>query len=123
VVVTATGVSGVLSGRHLPLLQQGAFLVNVGHRADEIDLPALLVYPHQEVLPYIEEIDLDGRGVFLFAGGAMANLAAGEGDSLNAFDITLAILARGLGYLVGPGSAEPPGVYLLPRSVWEGAAA
>jgi adenosylhomocysteinase len=53
----------------------------------------------------------------------MANLTAGEGDSLNAFDVTLAILARGLGYLVVPGSAEPPGIYLLPRPVWEGAAA
>ncbi|HLE14855.1 MAG TPA: adenosylhomocysteinase [Anaerolineales bacterium] len=123
VVVTATGAAGVLAAIHLPLLRDGAFLVNVGHHAGEIDLPALLAHPHREILPHIEEVDLDGRRVYLFARGEMANLAAGEGDSLNAFDVTLAILARGLGYLVGPGSAEPPGVYLLPRSVWEGAVA
>lgn len=122
VIVTATGAQAVLGSQHFSLLCEGAFLINAGHRSDEIDVAALLANPHREVLPYVEEVDLDRRAVFLLAGGAMANLAAGEGDSLNTFDITLAILARGLGYLIGPGSAEPPGVYLLPRPVWEAAA-
>jgi adenosylhomocysteinase len=52
-------------------------------------------------------------------GGAMANLTAGEGDSLNAFDLTLALMVAGIGYIVGAGADKPPGVYLLPREVWE----
>ena len=91
----------------------------MGHRADEIDVEALLAHPHQEALPFVEAVQVGGRLVYLFAGGSMANLTAGEGDSLNAFDLTLAVLAAGIGYIAGPGAERPPGVYLLPREVWE----
>lgn len=49
----------------------------------------------------------------------MFNLAAGEGDSLNAFDVTAAVLVAGLGHIATAGSAQPPGIHLLPRRVWE----
>jgi len=49
----------------------------------------------------------------------MANLTAGEGDSLNAFDVTLAVMTTGLGHIFGAGENKPPGVYLLPRAAWE----
>lgn len=119
VVVTATGAQNVLADEQIRHLRDGAFLLNVGHHAGEIDVSALRRYPHRETLPYIEEIDLDGRTVYLLAGGEMVNLAAGEGDSLNAFDLTLALMTAGIAYLVGPGSQQPPGVYLLPRQAWE----
>jgi adenosylhomocysteinase len=120
IIVTAAGAPGVLRGEHLPLLQDGAFLLNVGHRSDEIDLAALRAYPHREVLPHLEEFDLAGRTVYLLAGGSMVNLTAGEGDSLNAFDLTLAIMAAGIGHITGSGSGFPPGLYVLPKEVWEG---
>lgn len=121
VIVTATGAAGILSAKHFAMLKDGAFLLNVGHRADEIDAQALLAYPHATVLPFIEEVQLSGRSVFLIAGGAMMNLTAGEGDSLNAFDLTLAVMAAGIGYMVQEAAYRPPGVYLLPRSAWEAA--
>lgn len=119
VIVTATGARGVLRAEHFPLLKDGVFLLNVGHRADEIDVAALRSHPHREVLPFVEAIQLGERTVYLFAGGSMANLTAGHGDSLNAFDVTLAIMAAGIGHIVGAGAEEPPGVHLLPRAVWE----
>lgn len=91
VVVTATGVPGLLSAPQFALLKPGIFLLNVGHRNDEIDVAALQLYKHRSVLPFVEEFNLDGRIIYLFAGGAMANLTAGYGDSLNAFDLTLRI--------------------------------
>ena len=112
VVVTATGASSVIAERHLGLLRDGAFLLNVGHRADEIDVAALYARPHREVLPFVEEVRLGARTLYLFAGGSMANLTAGQGDSLNAFDVTLAVMAGAVGYLVGEGSREPPGVHV-----------
>ncbi len=119
VIVTATGAGRIIRAEHLPLLRDGAFLLNVGHRADEIDMDALRANPHEEVLPFIEAIRIGGRTVYLFAGGSMANLTAGKGDSLNSFDLTVALLAAGAGHLVKNGESQSPGMHLLPRQVWE----
>jgi adenosylhomocysteinase len=119
VIVTATGARGVINAAHLARLRDGAFLLNVGHHADEIDVAALLAFPHNEVLPFIEAVEIDAKTVYLFAGGSMANLTAGQGDSLNAFDLTLAILTSGIGYIAGAGAEAPPGIHTLPRAVWE----
>jgi adenosylhomocysteinase len=120
VIVTATGAQHVLRAEHFSLLKNGVFLLNVGHRADEIDLPNLLAYPHDEALPFVEAIRLDNtRTVYLFAGGSMANLTAGKGDSLNSFDLTLAVMAMGIAHIIGAGAREAAGVHLLPRSAWE----
>ncbi len=119
VVVTATGAHAVLGAEEFALLPDGCFLLNVGHRADEIDLATLAAYPREAVLPHIDAVQIGQRTIYLFAGGSMANLTAGKGDSLNSFDITLATLSAGIGYLVTEGSAHPPGIQLLPRSAWE----
>jgi adenosylhomocysteinase len=119
VIVTATGAPGVLEAQHFSQLRDGAFLLNVGHHADEIELAALRAYPHQEVLPFIEAFQIGDRTIYLFAGGSMANLTAGKGDSLNSFDLTAAVLAAGIGHIVQAGATTQPGVHLLPRAVWE----
>ena len=116
VVVTATGVKGVLGAEQVRHLRAGCFLLNVGHVADEIDVEAL--GPRREVLPYIEEVRPQGRPLYLFAGGSMANLTAGWGDSLNAFDITLATMVAGLRFLFTEGAGYPPGLHPLPRTAW-----
>lgn len=118
VVVTATGAERVIGARHLPLLRDGAFLLNVGHVATEIDTAVLLDHPHETVLPFVEAIRLDSRTVYLLAGGAMFNLTAGWGDSLNAFDVTLAVLVSGIGHMVADGAQAAPGVHVLPESAW-----
>lgn len=59
------------------------------------------------------------QSIYLLAGGSMFNLIAGWGDSLNAFDITLAVMTAGINYMVTEGSQHPPGVHLLPSSAWE----
>jgi adenosylhomocysteinase len=114
VVVTATGSRNVLGPSHWVDLKDGVFLLNIGHRSDEINVVSLQNYPHQMVLPHIEEFNLKGRRIYLIAGGSMANLTAGQGDSLNAFDVTLAVLAAGIGYIGGSGVEQAPGLHLLP---------
>lgn len=116
VVVTATGVRGVIGAAEIAQLRDGCFMLNAGHLDDEIDVAAL--GPRREVLPFVEEARPEGRSVYLFAGGSMANLTAGEGDSLNTFDVTLATMVAGLGHIVTKGSEAPPGLHLLPRDVW-----
>ena len=122
VVVTATGAAHVLNARHFPLLKTGSFLLNVGHTSDEIEVGTL--GPRQGVLPFVEEVALDGRSVYLFAGGSMANLTAGQGDSLNSFDLTLGTMVAGLRYIFTAAAAQQaPGIHPLPREAWEGVAA
>ncbi len=119
VVVTATGKKGVLDSQYFGKLKDGVFLINVGHCWDEIDVTALLKNEHREVIPFVEAINYQDKTIYLFASGAMANLTAGFGDSLNAFDVTLAVMASGITYMVKFGSQFSPRVHLLPHEAWE----
>ncbi|ROQ29781.1 adenosylhomocysteinase [Gallaecimonas pentaromativorans] len=119
VIATATGAKGVLSERHLAVMKDGAFILNVGHVAQEIDVPFLKKHPHSQPMPHVNAYALPGRTLYLLADGSMFNLTAGYGDSLNAFDVTLAVMASGIGHIVGAGQQAEPGLYLLPESAWK----
>ncbi|AJQ92542.1 NAD(P)-dependent oxidoreductase [Gynuella sunshinyii] len=119
VVVTATGACNVITARHLRQLKNGAFVMNVGHVSDEIDTSELDLSQGEEVLPHVYEYQQGNKHFFLLANGAMFNLTASFGDSLNAFDVTLAIMASGLVHILGDGAKADPGFYLLPDAVWK----
>ena len=116
IVVSATGVPNVISKEVIRTLKPNCFLLNVGHVADEIDLSALET--RREVIPFVEACEVGDTTVYLFAGGSMANLTAGHGDSLNAFDVTLAVMVVGLGFSVAEGATWRVGVHPLPERVW-----
>jgi adenosylhomocysteinase len=116
IVVTATGRPGVLSASRLGRLRDGCMLINAGHSDDEIELAAL--GERTKLIPYVEACRVGDREVYLFASGAPANITAGFGDTLDSFDVTLAVLVRGIGHLVGAGASAEPGVHLLPEEAW-----
>lgn len=118
VIIAATGARHVLGRAHYPKLKDGAFIINVGHLDQELDLPSLYTFPHETVRPHLERVHVEGKRIYLFARGSMANLAAGPGDSFNAFDVTLATLAGGIGFMVESGASFPSGVHLLPAIAW-----
>ncbi|MEJ2062508.1 MAG: adenosylhomocysteinase, partial [Reinekea sp.] len=72
-----------------------------------------------EVIPYVFEYTNDDKHFFLLANGAMFNLTAGFGDSINAFDVTLAVMSSGLRHILGDGEKATAGFSLLPDSVWK----
>ena len=118
VIVTATGAPRVLGARHFDLLADGCILMNVGHTADEIETDALGSL--RVSIPFVEEARRGGKTIYLFAGGSMANLTAGQGDTLNSFDITMAAMLAGLRFVfTDKARAEPPGLHPMPRAVWE----
>ena len=122
VIATATGAYGVVNARHLDTMKDGAFILNVGHVAQEIDVPYLKDNAsHSLPMPYVNAYNLNGKTLFLLADGSMFNLTAGYGDSLNAFDVTLAVMAAGIGHIVGEGANSANGLYLLPESAWKAA--
>ena len=57
-------------------------------------------------MPYVNAYQLNEKTVYLLANGSMFNLTAGYGDSLNAFDVTLAVMAAGIGHIVGAGRGK-----------------
>ena len=120
ILLTATGVPNVVSEAVVRRLKPGCVVLNVGHVADEIDLAALGA--RREVIPFVEACAVGGKTVYLFAGGSMANLTAGHGDSLNAFDLTLAVMVAGVGFSVSEGASWQPGVHPLPKDVWQSVA-
>ncbi len=102
VVVTSTGVSNAVDAGDLALLKDGTFLLNAGHSEEEIHQTIREHHSRSEVLRHVEEIVTEnGNRVYLLAGGRLLNLAAGFGDTINAFDVTSAILVRTLGKLLG----------------------
>jgi adenosylhomocysteinase len=119
VVATATGGKNVVNRQALDKAKAGVFILNVGHVAEEIDGEYLRQYPQEEVMPYINAYRMADKTVYLLANGSMLNLTAGFGDSLNAFDVTLAVMASGIRHIVTDGMRAPAKVYLLPQAVWQ----
>ena len=116
VLATAPGAPVVVDADTMALLKPGWFLINVGHTADEIDLSALP--ERRAVLPFVEACRVGDHEVYLLAGGSMTNLTAGHGDSLNAFDITSAVMVAGVGFIATVDEAWPNAVHPLPASGW-----
>lgn len=116
ILVTATGRDRVVSESVLPLLTGGCFLLNAGHSPTEIALDAL--GPGTELLPHITSHRPFGGEILLVSGGHLVNLAAGDGDSLNSFDLTAALMVSAVGWTHTEGAAHPPGVHALPRAAW-----
>lgn len=119
VIATATGAKNVLSQSLLNEAKSGVFILNVGHVAEEIEVSYLKQFSMTEPMPYINAYHLEDKTIYLLADGSMFNLTAGYGDSLNAFDVTLAVMASGIGHIVSQGEQAEKGVYLLPQEVWK----
>ncbi len=122
VIATATGAYDVVNAGHLDSMKDGTFILNVGHVAEEIAVDHLKANAtHSQPMPYVDAYQLGNKTLYLMADGSMLNLTAGYGDSLNAFDVTLAVMASGIGHIVGTGANSPAGLYLLPEEAWMGA--
>ena len=104
VFVTVTGGRDVLRGEHFERMKDGAVLANAGHFDVEIklaELRALAVGGRREVLPLVEQHTLgDGRRLNLLAQGRVVNLAAGEGHPAAVMDVSFAVQALCVEYLV-----------------------
>jgi len=119
VVVTATGVSGVLNETMLSELKPGTFVMNVGHVSNEIKLGAMTAYKISEVMPEIYEYRHGEHYFYALSNGAMFNLTAGYGDSLNAFDVSLALMAAGVKHMFEESDKFENGMHLLPDQAWK----
>lgn len=90
---TATGQDGVIVGRHMDRMKDGAVLCNVGHSVTEIDLDDLAAraVDVEDLRPHMTQYRLrDGRRLMLLARGGLVNLGAAEGNASEVMDVTFA---------------------------------
>ncbi|MFF7282269.1 NAD(P)-dependent oxidoreductase [Streptomyces griseorubiginosus] len=116
VLVTATGRERVISESVLALLTSECFVLNAGHCANEIALDVL--GPGTEVLPHVTSHRPFAGEILLLSGGHLVNLAAGDGDSLNSFDLTSALMLCAVGWASSGAAGHAPGVHPLPPEAW-----
>jgi adenosylhomocysteinase len=120
VFITVTGGRDVIGRDHFARMKDGAVLANAGHFDVEIDLAALreAAASSRDVLPLVEQYDMgDGRRLNLLAKGRVVNLAAAEGHPAEVMDVSFALQALCVEYLVREGAGLPPGVQAVPDAI------
>ena len=117
VLFTATGRDGAVPLKALARCKSGAFLANLGHTSGELPVAGLRDHVVGSPRPHVEHCEVERRTLYLLAGGAMFNLAAGPGDPYDTFDLVTTLMLEATGFLATEGADYLPGVYLLPKNV------
>ncbi|HEY1357969.1 MAG TPA: adenosylhomocysteinase [Thermoleophilaceae bacterium] len=120
--VTVTGSRAVLRKEHFQRMKDGVVLANAGHFDVEIDLEGLRELagaPPRQILPLVEQYEVDGRRLNLLAHGRVVNLAAGEGHPAAAMDLSFANLALAVEHLLRHRDELGPGVLGVPKEIDE----
>ena len=109
VIVTATGLDGVLGEAELNLCRDGAVVFNVGHSNREIDVEWLDRHDRQAMKDHIERYSISGRALFLLNRGSLINIAfTGSFGGSDSFDPFSAVMIRGLLWLLTGGAVSVP---------------
>ncbi len=118
--VTVTGCKDVITPRHFAVMKNQAILCNAGHFDCEVDVAALAeLAVRQEVrrnnivgytLP-------DGRTLNVLGEGRLVNLACGMGHPAEIMDMSFAVQALSLKWLVDHQSQLETKLYRIPDSI------
>ena len=120
--VTVTGCSGVITGEHFESMKDGAILTNAGHFDVEVDIAGLekLAKEKYDARHNIQGYVLpNGKTLFVIAEGRLVNLAAGDGHPAEIMDMSFAIQAMSVKYLIDNRESLVPGVIPVPRETDE----
>ena len=118
--VTLTGCKDVIRAEHFDKMKDGVLLANSGHFDVEIDKQALAAKAVEvwERKPNIAGYRMpDGRVLNLLAEGRLVNLAAGNGHPAEIMDMSFAIQAKSLEYLVKHAGQLEKKVYQVPKEI------
>ncbi|MCK4615095.1 MAG: adenosylhomocysteinase, partial [Thermoplasmata archaeon] len=121
-IVTAAGNRDLVTAGHLRVMKDGCVLANSGHFNNEINIDDLerLSKTKKSVRRMVESYTLeDGRTVYLIADGRLVNLAVGQGHPVEIMDMSFAIQALGVEYLVRNHEKMGKKVYRVPAEIDE----
>jgi adenosylhomocysteinase len=117
-VIAATGKVEAVSRTAFAQLKDGVVLANAGHHDREIDVPGLrdAAEEETEVRPGVTRFVLDGgRRVYVCVGGALVNIAGGDGNPIEIMDLSFSVQALSAHHLAGGG--VPVGLNRFPREL------
>ena len=118
--VTLTGCKDVIRKEHIAKMKDGVILANSGHFDVEIN-KADLAEDAVEIWERKPNItgyrQRDGRIINLMAEGRLVNLAAGNGHPAEIMDMSFALQAKSLEYMLINGRSLKPDVYQVPKEI------
>ncbi len=120
--ITVTGCRDVIRKRHFMNMKEGALLSNAGHFDVEINIPELSAMAVEEktVRKNIRGYRMDdGRWIYLLAEGRLVNLGAGDGHPAEIMDMSFAIQALSVLYILENKATLKPQVYPIPPEIDE----
>lgn len=120
VFVTVTGCKGVITPAHFAVMKDNAILCNAGHFDCEVDVAGLAALAVKRELrrENIEGYTLDdGRTLNVIGEGRLVNLAAGNGHPAEIMDMSFAVQALALEWLVKHGKGLEKKVYEVPAEI------
>jgi adenosylhomocysteinase len=120
IVLTVTGCKDIIRPEHLLVMKDGCVFGNSGHFDNEVDRRYFESYADsvRRVRDSVDEyLFPDGRRAYIIAEGRLMNLAAGQGHPVEIMDMSFAIQALGLEYLVQNHSSMQNEVYSVPESL------
>lgn len=120
IIMTVTGCKDIITKKHLDVMKDGCIMGNVGHFDNEINKKDLAALSKKvtRVREFVDEYELkDGRRVCLIAEGRLMNLAAGQGHPAEIMDMSFAVQALSLEYLVKNHDKMENKVYTAPSDI------
>jgi len=121
-ICTVTGNRDLVTAEHFKVMKDGCVLSNAGHFNNEVNIDDLekLTAEHKPVRGMVEAYTLqDGRTIYLLADGRLVNLAAGQGHPVEIMDMSFAIQALCVDYMVRNHARLDSKVYRVPAEVDE----
>jgi adenosylhomocysteinase len=113
-VVSATGVARTIDAAVLAACREDAVIAVAGGAPEEVLPPAGT--RRERLALHVERLHLPGGGaVRLLAGGDCVNVVAGQGNPIDAMDLSFAVQLAAIGMLLEPGLE--PGVHVLPEAM------
>ncbi|MCQ2512689.1 MAG: adenosylhomocysteinase [Lachnospiraceae bacterium] len=118
--ITVTGCTDVITEEDFAVMKDGAILSNAGHFDVEVDVAWLRancvesMEMRKNIMGYKQK---DGRWIFVLAEGRLVNLAAGDGHPAEIMDMSFAIQALSVKYLVENKDALTEKLIKVPEEV------
>ena len=122
VFVTVTGCKDVITPKHFEVMKNNAILTNAGHFDCEVDVAGLaeMAVRREVRRENIEGFTLsDGRVLNVIGEGRLVNLAAGNGHPAEIMDMSFAVQALALEWLVRHQDSLEKKLYRVPDEIDE----
>jgi adenosylhomocysteinase len=120
--VTVTGCKDVITPRHFAVMKDQAVLTNAGHFDCEVDVASLKKMAVKEELRRENIMGYtlpDGRTLNVVGEGRLVNLAAGIGHPAEIMDMSFAVQALSLEWLVKHREGLEKKLYVVPEEIDE----